>query len=465
MVTLAMMTTSSSSPCIYYRIVDNNKLVRGEFSNGVILDEQVLKTQPGMRRVASSTFAKAVERDEKFLLLAFRFAINLLPGVTFPSTIVSAGYFDALSAWILCASGHFFIYDIISCEQKFSLKNVLRDEKLCGCIDSTFSETFLHLYILREDGDVALLKLKGNLQDFVLETCLEINPPPNDEFCAKPIRILSFVSLDGNEFVLSVFASGRVDLMVFDDEKLILLDSILTNEKLTDAQILNDDGNFSLLLFDQSEKKIVVHVDFEEGRLTNIKKKRELKPLMDETFSFLKFQIDDSITTTDLVYLGESLKNQLPSLPEDNPELLKSPLFPINTKKAMITKLYIEGQVDPLLKSLNEAISQLLAKARQELTFVLCLKNQLEQENKGKIIHEQKLDISSLTMRMKKLIGRIEQVKNAQDKSLSEKLQYFNKRVKEMSFKLVEKKPDMSIEELTGLLERRVNLIDSQSSP
>ena len=461
-----MTTSLSSSPCVYYRIVDNNKLVHGAFSDGVIHDEQVLKTQPGMRRIAINTFAKA-ERDEKFLLVAYRFAVNLLSGITFPSTIVSVGHFDALSAWILCASGHFFIYDVISCDQKFAVKNVLRDDKLCGCIDATYSETYRHLFVLREDGDVALLKFKKSLQDFVLETCLGIEPPPNDEYCAKPLRISSFVGLDGNEFVLTIFASGRVDLLVFDGEKLILLDSILTGEKLIDALILNDDGAFSLLLFDQNEKKTIIYVDdCEEGRLVNNKKKREPKPLFDEKSTFLKFQIDDSITTTDLVYLGESLKNQLPSLPEGHTELLKSPLFPINTKKAAIIKLYIEGQVDPLLKSLNDAISQLLAKVKQELTFVLCLKKQVEQEgsssSRDKKIQEKKFSISSLSARMEKLVGRIEQVKDSQDKGLLTKLQDYTKRVKEISFKLDSKGPDMPMEELTRLLENRVNLIGSQ---
>jgi hypothetical protein len=457
------MTSHLHSPDFYFRIIDNNKLTRGSFSNGSFNGEQIVKTQPGMRRATPNPFTKAYEKeDEKFLLISYRFAVNLLPGVSFPATIVSIGYLDALSVWILCANGYFSVYDVPTCTPKLIIKKILKDDKFSGCIDAAYSAGYQHLFILREDGDVAFLKFKRDLQDFVQECCLEIDPPPDEDSCARPLRILTSVGEDGNEFVFSIFADGRIDLMVYDGEKLILLDSVLTSEKLIDALIFKSEKEVTLLLFDQAEKKFAAYIDCDEGLLSLSPKKKDTKSLIREDDTFLKFQLDDSVTTTDLVYLGESLKSQLPSPPEKGNEFLKSCLFPVNTKSASMVKLYIEGQIDPLLNSLNVAISQLVAKATQELTFVLCLKKQLEKEKEIK--NPPKVDISSLKTRMDRLIKKIERIENVQDKGLQSKLTEYTKRVKEMTFKLEDKKIDLSVDDLTRLLENRAKLVASQSN-
>jgi hypothetical protein len=436
-----------------FRVVEN-KVVNGE--NGKV----VVEHKPGMRRVAW-------HKDK--LAIAYRFAVDVLPGITFPATIQAIGHHGPQGLWVLLATGAFYLYHAGTRECAYNGKVIGKDEwGVVGCVDGVMDTEHGVFYALREDGEVTTLSpilpvpfslagehlplikthllttddlpwkdilLKGAQPKPTLKGPLEMVPPPSEGLAAKPLRIVK-----SGDYIILVFAEGRLDLLK-PGNKLYLLDSLDVQDRIEDAlstrescvNVFTPSGAFQLYI--EKDGKFTLTPPPRTTQITN---------------DFLEISVDDSVTSMDFVYHAEGLRNDLPhfQIPLDD---LKGIVFPVNSEKALYLSSLIENDLIPFLSNFENGQCQLMAKSKQLLTYALLLKEQ--QLSKAHVqINNMHDALQGVRERMERINQRICRLSDVKDAHKLAALQNFTERVQKL---LKNETAEISVERVTEMLENR----------
>ena len=446
-----------------YRVLENRVIkICGEKEGEEVVEEN----KPGMRRASANA--------QGILAVAYRFAVNILPGITFPATIVSIGWHGPRGLWILVATGEFFLYDCQSKELVCRTFVIGKEERgMMGCVDGAMDTRHGYFYALREDGDVCAIGpvlpvpfalqgshlglirahimttddikwkgvLKGEQPELLPEGPLEMIPAPSEGLAVKPLRILSC-----GEYVVVVFGDGRLDLVRPIQGKLLLLDSLDVEERIEEAL---SDGDVIILFTPNDKTSLWIH----NGEFT-LDKHAKPEEKSSDAGCKLEVSVDDTVTTMDLVYHAEGLRNDMPNM--QVPKELTGPVFPVTSPKAKYVSTQVQEDLVPFMCNLESGIVQLMAKAKQLLTFALFLKDQM-QEKKLEVCKPPANSeaIKQVEERMQRIRERISRITGTRDANLLLSLQSFTERTKQMR----SVKEKATLQDVTHMLENRLQLL------
>jgi hypothetical protein len=408
----------------YYHIEDNVRLKKIIMdAEQQVKEEAVILSKPGLRRVAINPGDDPSSGSS--LAMAFRFAVDILPGATFPSTIVSCGWHGPLGFYVVCARrGHFELFDLHQGRRPqlhLRLPVTIADAGQQGAVDACLDRSG-RLFVLSEDGEICCTGPISGLPSYssssfansssylatstrtlapslashgdgtLRPTWCPIEPAPSDLGGRRPLRLLTL----GDKFLLLAFKEGRLDLMLpvhFDDDspsdrpcKLLLVDVVSTDQSIEDVvPLLKDDAPVadSLVILHGDGTHTVVSVDSTDARLymgppSSVPLSR--MPLQSAISPVLRIDVDEAQgTTMDLVYAAESLQALLLERKADRmalgPEALRrSDMLPVTVQKAAAVGDWIGEHLEGPMRRLTDLLHGMQSKCRQLLLLARILR-------------------------------------------------------------------------------------------